>query len=295
MLLEIIQQPNNFLEGFSSTLIATLTALFIFLLERRWEKKKDRQITREGHVNNMKYFHALIRGIVDFVREQKNGYHEHIERVLQNPTEYQAVPMVLPEDLYRLLNNNLHSPLFHSFLAIKENNQENVNAFTRLFSNLDYVKRLYEQANDNQKRYQENIHSAKVGYRDLVQDKIMRDSASHLAIMRQALPNAEQDPLYQIINNIFIAYYANRPGHITIQYLQENFVVLLRDRIIENDIHTETTIHLTELCRQATFMYNDIIFQSTTIANDFRAHEQSFAEVEEIIIPYVESLRVEYR
>jgi ribosomal protein L28 len=280
--INIAELPDSsFWENFLSTLIGTLTALAIFLLERRWEKHKDRKSTTESHLNNMKYFHALIKRITSFVIDQKQRYREHIQKILAIPTEYHPVPIVIAEDLYRLLRRENHAVLFHSFLAIKGNTPENVTSFYKLFSNLDYTKLIYEQANDSQRRYQENIHSAKIKYRDLVQDKIMRMSANQLRIIRESMANYQNEPLYNVLNNLFINYYLDPPPHLTIQYQQENFVQPLRDQMIHFQ-NIETCAEMAELCRQATYMYKDIIFQSNAMI-----------EAEAIIAPYRESLSVD--
>ena len=283
---------SSFWENFLSTLIGTLTALAIFLLERRWEKHKEKKSTTESHLNNMKYFHALIKRITSFINDQKQGYLEHIQKILAEPTEYHSLPIVIAEDLYRLLRRENHAALFHSFLAIKGNTSENVTNFYTLFSNLDYTKLIYEQANDNQRRYQENIHSAKVKYRDLVQDRIMKMSANQLRVIRESMANYQNEPLYNVLNNLFIKYYQNPPPHLTIRYQQENFVQPLRDQMI-NFQNIESCAEIAELCRQATYMFNDIIFQSNAITEHFKSYETAMIEAEAIIAPYRESLSVD--
>lgn len=256
----------------SGSFIGTITALSIFLLETNREKNKRIIEKKENYKNALIYFKLLLESIVNVIDKQIEAYHEHAVKIKQNPLSFNLIRYFVSNDIDRLLNKFDQERLLQAYIQEFGNDIEVIKEFQGIFSILNYFDSVMKQVIKSQEVYLNELHNNLIKYKEISEDTVLKNCINVIEDIRQNNPNFKEDPLYISFNGIIINYYENASNPPTVEYIQEKLIKTLTNIIITDFRNIPQATAIAEDCRRATWLYNDIIFKSNNISNEFIAH-----------------------
>lgn len=226
---------------------------------------------------------ALLHDIVDFAEKQVANYREHKTKLHDAPYEFHLLHIVLAEDLKRVLHRTDHERLFHAFTdeIIMTQETDLVKGFKRVFAYLDYIMELYNQANSSAEKFMKEHTERMYKYRTLAEDGVLNYCANLGNMIRSYDPGYQNNPLYQAINNAITNYYANMHGSPTMERIQNNLVIPLRDLMVQQfrfDPHGNT---IADKCRAAVWLYSEIAGRSQFVSQEFDEYAKNMDEIKD--------------
>ncbi len=80
------------------------------------------------------------------------------------------------------------------------------------------------------------------------------------------------------IENSFSEYYKTSENPVSAQHLHINFLEIIREELLKNWRHVPQCFEILQACRKATWVYNDIIFQSKNSSAVFKKYSENINE-----------------
>ena len=139
---------TDFLINVSGALVGTWTALWVFTIQVRHERKKDKE--KEDKVINQKlhYFSSMVDSIYDLANKQS----EHLKTFYEKQkTDTLIIPLLtsLPaNDLKRFSELQNHEEYYHAYLSKFGYTSELVKEYRKYFSLIDYLNSQTIQVQD---------------------------------------------------------------------------------------------------------------------------------------------------
>jgi len=154
---------NFFLQVFISFLGAFFGFLFALIVNRLFDlKKKNREIQnrRRFLYNQLNYLSFFLNPVIIDTKKQVDKIKEHAQAVKKFPFEILSPEWLATKDLERLTNLS-SGDLYESFLYFFPNNEEEFKNYKNIFSNADYLLRIFndfEKMNDKHQQFIHNQH-----------------------------------------------------------------------------------------------------------------------------------------
>ncbi|HTB06479.1 MAG TPA: hypothetical protein VK806_05950 [Bacteroidia bacterium] len=269
---------SGFWRSLLGAFIGSATSLTVFYLGTWREKRKERRIKAENDLNTLKYFELLLKNAISFAEKQRDAYQEHSKSLKEKPLEYNLLRIIVVDDLFRLLNKFNHERIFHAYVNRFGNDETHIGRFQKIFSKLDFLYRVYEAANKLQEEYIEDLTKKMIDYKDIGEEQTLVYAAIVTGSIKKQNPEFEKDAFYIMLNTLGMTYHKNAPSPKTIKYLQEKFIDPLKVSIMQNFKDNEDAMKLAYNCRKATWLYNDIIKRSESMADNFNEEYLRYKE-----------------
>lgn len=263
------QDSSSFWESLIGAFIGAATALLIFYLETWREKGNDKRQKQEHSKNNLQYFTSLLDAIIIFAEKQYPAYKEHSKSIKEHPLEFHMLHTIIAEDLNRMLNKLDQEKLFHSYINKFGNSKDRIKTFQKIFSRMDYIYKLYEQANKSQEKHFVDLTERLGKYKDLTEEQTLNYCSLIINNIKHTNANFEHDPFYNAINSAILNYYQTGPTPKTLDHMQTNFITPIKEQMVSNFRSVNEGMTIANNCRKATWLYNETIKKSEYIADDF--------------------------
>lgn len=271
-ILKNILQSTGFWETLSGSFIGTFTALIIFVMESRREKKNIKAQKKESYYNALVYFKLLLDNIISHKKKQTVAYEDHSTAIFNTPLSPVLLKLYKTNDVDRLLNKFDQERLFQAYLEAFGNNIEVIKEFKDIYSSLDFLDFLTKQAETSQEMHSTQLYEDLVLYKSISEDEVLKKCILLLEKIKGYDVNFKQNAIYSSINNLIIKYYETSPDPLTIEHMQLNLIKPLTALIINNFRNDPEIFLIVSDCRRATWLYNDIIFKSNDIAREFHEY-----------------------
>jgi hypothetical protein len=274
-----LQNASSFWENLSGSFLGTITALIIFFLESRREKKKIKNEKRENYRNALIYFKLLLESIVINAHKQINAYEIHAAKIKENPLEFNILQLFITQDVDRILNKFDQERLFQAYLQEFGNHVDVIKEFKNIISILDYFNSVYNQVAKSQETYLNDLNDNLLAYKDITEEEVLKNCVRIINDIRRNNVQYIKDQLYIAFNDIVSNYHKTSPNPPTIEHIQKSLISPITEYVINNFKAVPDAFDIADECRRATWLYNDIIFKATTIASEFNNYHKGMAEV----------------
>ena len=277
---EFIEQGGaNILETLVGAFIGTGTALGLFLFEGRRQRKTEREKKENDLRDFLFYFCLLLKGIKATLEKQIPEYKEHSTKLKEEPFNFHLLNQNINEDLERISTKLDLERLFHAYILVNGSDDISKKEYKNLISLIDHTYLVYKQSLESQRLHFEQLTKYLREYKDLVEEQTINKSTY---IANQILINNPEtyaeNPFYIALNTTILNYYQQQPEPLTFEYMQLNLVQPLKHALFPNFRHIEEGILLSDNCRKATWLYNEIINKSKLTASEFKSYAEQFEE-----------------
>ena len=274
MLLEVIYNTggSTFLENFIGSFIGTITALIIFVLESRRERNKSRKERKENYKSALIYFQLLLTNIIKVVGKQVIAYRDHSENIKNDPLNFHLLQLYITQDIDRILNKLDQERLFQAYLQEFGNSIEVIKEFKEIISIMDYFNSIISQVTTSQEKYLTELHDNLVKYKDISEEDVLKGCIMILENIRNSTSDYKKNNVYASLNAIVVNYHDTSPNPPTVEHIQASLITTLTNTILEQLRSEPEIFEIADDCRRATWLFNDIKFKATIVANEFNAH-----------------------
>ena len=191
-----------------------------------------------------------------------------------------TVPKVVAGDLNRILNKFDHEKIFNAFFYKYKKTDGNIKSFHIIFSRLDYILELYNQANKSQEVHFTEMTEKLNKYKDLTEEQILSYCSNLINFIKINDPNYSENTFYNLLNNAVLKYYDFvKDNGLTFHFMQEHFIDPIKKEIIENFRDVREAMHIADNCRRATWLFNETIQKSLMTADEFSEYNKGLNEV----------------
>ena len=278
---------SDFWQTILRSFLGTLLAVGIFYFEGLRERKKGKKDKKDLSESTLEYFNTLLNSSLKIAKKQSESFVKHSLNISNCPSRQNLLEIEIAENLNRLINKLDHSLVFQSFISFHGGKKEQIVLFQKLYNHLDFIFNIYNQALNTQTIYLNKQNDSLHNYKELVEDQVM-----HLCINLINYCKMSSDVNYRLLGTIieksFSEYYNNLINPVSIQNLHINFLEIIREELLKNWRHIPQCFEILQTCRKATWVYNDIIFQSNNISVVFEKYSvdmsESCKEIKELMI-----------
>jgi len=272
---EFYNENNSFLGDFLinalGALIGTLTALAIFLLTIKHDRKKEKWNEEKTTSQRLHYFSSIMDSITDTVKKQSDCLKEFFEKQRQDILNIPLITLLPDNDLKRFLELQNHEDYFHAYLRKFGYSSEIVEEYRKFYSLVDFLKAQTDQLQDMLMKSMQFDHERKIRYKNIVENA-MDDTARIFSTAKQE--NKISD--FEIfLNQSLLNFYANVVDYSDLNYFQSNFVDPVKFGILKSFSNIDIAVQLASELKKATFIFSEIKMSNNGIADDFeKIHEK---------------------
>lgn len=251
-------------------LVGTLTALWVFMLTVKHDRKKEKEKDEKIISQRLHYFSSMIDSIADTVSQQSKHIKEFCEKQRKDSLNIPLITLLPMNDLKRFSDLQNHEDYYHAYLSKFGYKAETVKEYRSFYSLIDYLKSQTDQAQDILNKSMQFDYERKVQYKELV-EKAMDGTA---LLFNNAKQNDNIDEFAEFLNQSLLNFYSGEINYADLNEFQSKFVDPVKVKIIEKYRHIEAAIQLAGELKKATYIFTSIQFSNNEIANDF---EQIYA------------------
>lgn len=258
---------TDFIIGLASAGIGTLTALIIFRLTIKAEKKKQKELDKETNNRRIHYFISLVEGISIIANKQSAFLAEFQKLQHENFETIPKLKIVADYSLRRFVEMANHEDYYHAYLGKFSYSNSSVEKFREIFKIIDFLQNQkihFEKLLEETVR-QDNQQKAK--YKAIV-DKVMTEAATLINTAKQV---GNYGGFEDMLNTVLLEFHAEERDYSKLSSFEGNFVTLVKHQIIENFRDNEAAIRLVTQLKEASQIYHNIEYCNSELANDFEA------------------------
>jgi hypothetical protein len=287
MLLDIsFQFGDSYPQGDSSGLLTNLigaligatVALFVFYSKTSLDKRKEREQKKQNEINQLKYFASMIEQIIKYGEKQSEGYANLSQKIKSDPLSISALELFVATNLNRLIKDADHEKIFHAYLNQFGSDVERIKKFQKIYSDLDFLYEVNELAKSAQEKLALFLIEKLTIYKKIAEEDIFNYCHVLLIKIEKEEINYQKDSFYISIKEIFVKYRSNPSIQQTVYSLQENFIIPLRDKIVDDFLKLDEGIKIAGKCREATQLYNATKLKSESTALVFQNFHDQYTE-----------------
>lgn len=157
---------KDFIINIIGALIGTGTALAIFYMQGKSDKKKEDKAKREDRENILKYFSFLVKGAIKLTQLQIQYLLEFAKSVTKDDINFHELTIVSTNDFKRIAESNNLDEFLIAYTNHFNSSTESVRTFTEIISSIDYLllelselPKIMERAVKNDYELRENFES----------------------------------------------------------------------------------------------------------------------------------------
>jgi len=270
----------NLLSGIIGAILGSLVSIAIFLIQLNKDKKLRESIINQEEFNSLIYFISTYNVILKFLSVQIPKFKEHSEEILKSPLNYAFFIEVISQDADRVINKMNHEKLFLAFvnqISLNKNISKNqlVQDFQKIISRIDLVDRIVSDAKSAQERYIYEIVRRQKTYKELAEEKIL----NYISLLSNKIRNSE-DEFYIVLNEVILNYYSHltKGAEKSFKHLQDELVEKLKIKLVKDFKQNSEAIKIADLCRQATWIYNESIEFSKHVSQQFSDYHKGLQD-----------------
>lgn len=270
--MNIVFQSGEFYNADSSfwttafgALIGTLTALIVFVLQVKHDRKKEKEHTDKLINQKLHYFSSMVESIVELAKIQSNHLKVFYEDQRKDTINMQLLTLLPDNDLKRFSEIQNHEEYYHAYLTAFGYNSETVKEYRKYYARVDF---LYTQTNlfkDMLQKSTQFDYERKVQYKEII-EKAMDETAF---IFNRAKQSNQVDDFANFLSESLLKFYSGEINYSDLNEFQTKFVDPVKIGIIEKFGTIEQAMQLAFELKKATYLLTDINVSNSSVADDF--------------------------
>jgi len=269
---QFVNSSSSWIMEFIQTIIGagigsgvTIWALYTNIKYDRIKEEEKRQNFQKEKV---KYFQSIVKAINGDLNIQLINLKNFIEKTNTNSIELPMLDSIPMNDLERVVHRLNIEDYYHSYLYVFGDNQEIIDEFRKINSLLNYFDSILNQIKDGLKQSIEFDYRRKIKLQNLIENTM--NDASSLLLNVEIRTN--RNDFWSFLDNTITTFYTKRDettNNSDLKFFYENFIQVMQFGLIN---FTTTIPHAHNLIIQmknASNIYNDILFQNKNVATDF--------------------------
>lgn len=251
-------------------LIGTLTALVIFLLTVKHDRKKEKERENKTIGQRLHYFSSMVDSINETVIKQSNHLKEFFENQRKDTLNIPLVTLIPDNNLKRFSELQNHEDYYHAYLSRFGYDSEVVKEYRNFYSYIDFLKTQNNQFQDMLMKSMQFDYERKARYKNIV-EKAMNDSA----LLFNSAKKEQRITEFEIfLNETLHNFYNGDVDFYDINHFQSKFVDPIKIEIVKKYRANDIAIQLAGDLKKATYIFTEIKLSNEKIANDFeRIHK----------------------
>lgn len=275
---DFYNEGNSFWTDFSinafGALIGTLTALVIFLLTVKYDRKKEKEKEDKTISQRLHYFSSMVDSINDTVEKQSNHLKDFFEKQRKDTLNIPLITLLPDNDLKRFSELQNHEDYYHAYLSKFGYDAEVVKEYRNFYSLIDFLKTQNDQFQDMLMKSMQFDYERKVKYKNIV-EKAMDETA---LIFNAAKQEDRISDFEAFLNQTLLNFYKGDVNFSDLNYFQNQFVDPIKIEIVNNYRQNDVAIQLAGELKKATYIFNEIKLSNAEIANDFETIHKNYDE-----------------
>ena len=278
---------SDFLINAFGALIGTATALIVFYLTIRYEKKKNTENETKIINQRLHYFYSMAKSISDNAIKQGEFIMEFYKELEVNDLNIPLIKLLTIEDLKRFSEIQNHEDYYHAYLRRFGYNNDTVNEYRKIYNSVDFLKNSIEQQKNMLDISIKFDYDRKVSYKSIV-EKTM-DNVSILS------KDANIDKkLAQFFNDSLVIFYSEERNLSDLSIFEDNFVKSTKEGLVRNFKDNETAFKISLDLKNATYIYTSIKLNNKKIATDFKKIHDEFTKTYDDLRAVIDKLSNEF-
>ncbi|MEI6864651.1 hypothetical protein [Flavicella sp.] len=271
---------KSFLQNIFSALIGTGTALFVFYLTLKQERRREKEKLQRETDNRIRNFKNLITSSTSHAETTITNLGEMVNNYNTNLLDFQLLrfsPNKSFERLDELLKNETY---FQSFT--KKYGEKNIDNYNRISLIIDYFNMQLNQLWDIIQKGQNFDFERKTKFKDL-SSQILNGIAK--LIIKEDSGIAQKDN--ELLNHLILKFHEGLPSNNNLNYLYEfNRAVL--ENVLKNYIGNFSAMEIIERIRDSSILFDEIQKQNG-------AHKETLEGIQNEMSNSLERYRTEVK
>jgi len=276
---EFYNEGNSFLSDFLinafGALIGTLTALTIFWLTIKHDRKNKKANEVKVISQRLHYFSSIVNNITDIVTKQNVFLKDFFEKQRKDTLNIPLITLLPDNDLRRFSELQNHEDYYHAYLSKFSYSSETVEEYRCFYSYIDFLKAQIDQLRDRLMKSIQYDHDRKVKYKILV-EKAMDDTAR---IVGTATISNRITEFEMFLNQSLLNFYSIENDHFDLNNYQSFFVEPVKIEIIKKYAKNEIALQLVSELKKATYIFSEITTLNYKISCDVENIYEKYNEV----------------
>jgi hypothetical protein len=256
---------TDFFINVFGALIGTLTALVIFLLTVKHDRKKEKERENNTIGQRLHYFSSMVDSINETVKKQSNHLKEFFENQRKDTLNIPLVTLLPDNDLKRFSELQNHEDYYHAYLSRFGYDSVIVKEYRNFYSLIDFLKTQNNQFQDMLMKSMQFDYERKVRYKNIV-EKAMDDTA---LLFNSAKQEQRITDFEIFLNETLLNFYKGDVDFSDLNHFQSKFVDPIKIEIVKKYRENDIAIQLAGELKKATYIFTEIKLSNEEIANDF--------------------------
>ncbi|MBL6445668.1 hypothetical protein JMN32_05070 [Fulvivirga sp. 29W222] len=271
---------ENLLIAVIGAVIGSGAAIWIFYQTLKSDRKKSRKLKNQRDEELLRYFCALLRNILKFTNGQKQDYLNFAKALEAKPYETHLVRYRVNHDIRRVQKMNQHE-IYQAYLDQMGSKDTDINRFTAIYSNLDFLDVLIDAARSENELGQKHITERRFQYKNEA-EKLLNYVGLFIENIRKSnLETYTEIPVWVALNQLLGSYHIKRTDASSLTYVQQAFVKPVGHTIMNDFRDLPECTEIMQLVKKATHTFSNIKLDSSELANSFQEYYSEFNKIED--------------
>lgn len=274
-LLQIYFQSGDFtLEGEQGSIVEDLFvnafgAFLGFLLALAlyyWQVGKQQK-------DKLKYVQTLIDSCIPYARAQAKNCETLASLLIEEPTKLHLLPFQANYDLKRLADKLDQEAFYHAFLAQYKRTAKTYQAFSNIYSHVDFIDHLIDQLKDFLEKENLSIVEKKKDYVAQFND------AEEKAVLLTVNPTYQNNrQLIDFLNHHIVSYHNTPHDDTDLAYPYTTFIEPVL-RFLATNFPTNSDCNAIVVpLKRAVVKYHAVIRQSQELAQELKSYQEQLKD-----------------
>ena len=190
----------DFFIQFFSSLIGAGSAILVFWLGMRNDKKKQKINTLELTHEKLKYINFLLNGVLSDTQKQTASINLYINEQKKNYSKQNRYSIYVKNNVERVAISIKQEEYVIAYVRVF--NDDNI---TRLFDLSDYFNRILDKTISDIQSNTKYDYELKLEFKGLI-ERLINNIAAYIFLLKKG-SNYQQNELYLLLNEAIIHYY----------------------------------------------------------------------------------------
>ena len=261
---------QDFFKDLISALIGTLSALLIFYLTLRHDKKKDQKLEKQQNLRRLNYLSNLVTSVKNQTITFKNNLDKNIENFNDDKLHFHQMVKNPNSSLHRLdeiINDENY------FLAyFQEYGETNVKKYNNMSLQIDYFIAQEKQVYEMNEAAQKFDYNRKAAFVSNINNLMNRASF----LPKQ--PGLLEEGYIRELNNIFEYYNNNLKDLSDLQFQYSHMIRPIIERVLIHNLDKPEIRELIAEFKNASILFNEIKLQNDKHKEDLEMISGNYQE-----------------
>lgn len=262
---------SDFLINVFGALIGTATALLLFYLTIRVEKKKNIKNETETINKRLHYFYSMAKSIYNNAIKQGQFIKEFYEEMEVDNLIIPLIKLLTMDDLKRFSEIQNHEDYYHAYLKRFGYNNDTVKEYRKIYSSVDFIKNSIEQQKSMLDKSIKFDYDRKMSYKSIV-EKTMDNVAT------LSKDKSIDEKLAAFFNDSLVKFYSEERNYSDLRVFEDNFVKPTKEGIVKDYNDNETAFQISLDLKNATYIFTNIKLNNEKIVADFKKIHDDFTK-----------------